>query len=72
MAIQSGSGQTEAKLEVVHKEIKAKMGDLKEVMEKEQKEKEGVFKSTMEMISNVVEEIKKDMTEERRNREMNK
>lgn len=48
------------------------MGDLKEVMEKEQKEKERVFKSTMEMISNVVEEIKKDMTEERRNREMNK
>lgn len=34
--------------------------------------KDQVYKSTMEMINNVVEEIKKDMAEERKTREQNK
>ena len=62
----------ETKLESVHKEIKSKMGDLKEEIEKQHKTKDQVYKSTMEMINNVVEEIKKNMAEERKTREQNK
>ena len=41
-------------------------------MEKENRQKENVYKNTMEMINSVVDQIKKDLAEEKRAREANK
>ena len=62
----------ENKLEKLHKEVRVNTGVFKEKIENEAEAKEVGFKKVIELVNNVVDEIKKDIEQERKNHQQNK